>query len=90
MTFSYRYCDHILSPELDQLAVQLLDDLVRFQDRQHSKDPIKAKTKRRYVVGMREIKKFLAIKKIDVLLLAPGNQLAWLEGRQKVCVTQML
>jgi len=50
-----------------------MEDLVRFQDRQHAKDPIKAKTKRRYVVGMREIKKFLGIKKIVALLLAPGN-----------------
>jgi hypothetical protein len=49
-----------------------MEDLVRFQDRQHLKDPIKAKAKRRYVAGMREIKKFLTVKKITALLLAPG------------------
>jgi len=36
------------------------------------KDPVKAKTKRRYVAGLREIKKFLTVKKISALLLAPG------------------
>ena len=48
-----------------------MKDLVRFQDRQHAENPIKAKIKRRYVVGLREIKKFLQVKKITMLLLAP-------------------
>ena len=45
--------------------------MVRFQDRQHAENPIKAKARRRYVVGLREIKKFMTVKKITMLLLAP-------------------
>jgi len=55
------------------LTVALLEDLVRFQDRQFMKNQIKAKAKRRYVVGLREIKKFLTVKKVTTLLLAPGT-----------------
>ncbi len=48
-----------------------MSDIVRFQDRQHAKDPEKAKSKRRYVLGLREIRKFLQVKKVTLLLLAP-------------------
>jgi hypothetical protein len=65
------YCDHDLSGELDLSVIALIQDLVRFQDRQFAKDPMKAKSKKRYVVGLREIKKFLQVKKITILLLAP-------------------
>jgi len=70
--FIFRYCDHLISPELDSLSVQLMGDLVRFQDRQYFKSPVKAKAKRRYVAGLREIKKFITVKKIVALLIAPG------------------
>ncbi len=46
---------------------QLLSDLVRFQDKQHAKDPVKAKARKRYVVGLREIKKFLVVKKVSAI-----------------------
>jgi hypothetical protein len=73
-----RYCDHTLSEELNKTVVLMMEDLVRFQDRQHFKDPVKAKTKRRYVAGMREIKKFLTVKKISALLIAPGWHFTYL------------
>lgn len=77
MVFSKRsalfhsYCDHDLSAELDACVSLLVKDLVRFQDRQFEKDPIKAKARKRYVVGLREIKKFLQVKKLTILILAP-------------------
>ncbi len=57
-----------------------MQDIVRFQDRQHAKDPVKAKTRRRYVVGLREIKKFLQVKKITLLILAPDVETVKLKG----------
>jgi len=48
-----------------------LGDLVRFQDQHHARDPEKAKARRRYVVGLREAKKFLTVRKVQLLLLAP-------------------
>ena len=56
---------------MDEIVSNLVKDLVRFQDRQHAENPIKAKARRRYVVGLGEIKKFMTVKKITMLLLAP-------------------
>ena len=39
--------------------------LLRFQDKQHAKDPVKAKARRRYCVGLREATKFLKVKKVN-------------------------
>jgi len=61
----------VLSKTLDESTQRLLADLVRFQDQQHAKDPVKAKARRRYVVGLREAKKFLTVKKVQLLILAP-------------------
>ena len=52
------------------------------QDRQYFKDPVKAKTKKRYVAGLREIKKYLIVKKITALLIAPGNVIIWIPTAQ--------
>ena len=60
-----------MSEELDTYVKAFLQDIVRFQDRMHAKDPDKARIKKRYVVGLREIKKFLQVKKITILIIAP-------------------
>lgn len=46
-------------------------DLIRFQDHQYFMDPIHSRAKRRYVVGLREIRKFMQVNKIQLLLIAP-------------------
>ena len=78
--FYFSYCDHLLSNELDGFVKLLMQDIVRFQDRQYAKDPIKAKARKRYVVGLREIKKFLEVKKISLLLLAPDVEPVQIKG----------
>lgn len=78
--FAFSYCDHFLSEDLDSSVKQLLQDVVRFQDRQFAKDPVKAKAKRRYVVGLREIKKFLQVRKITLLILAPDIETVKIKG----------
>ena len=57
----FRHCDHVLSKELDKHAATLLQDLVRFQDKKFAEDPVKAKARRRYVVGLRETTKFMKV-----------------------------
>ena len=42
--FLYRYCDHMLSPEMDNCVIDLLSDLHRFQTGAYLKDPIKVMT----------------------------------------------
>ena len=84
------YCDHELSNELDESAKNLIQDLVRFQDRQFAKDPIKAKAKKRYVVGLREIKKFLQVRKITILFLAPDVEPVKVKGGLDDVITELI
>ena len=57
----FRHCNHVLSKELDKFATNLLQDLVRFQDNKFAEDPVKAKARRRYVVGLREATKYMKV-----------------------------
>lgn len=66
------YCNHVLKPEVDHVATQLLQDLIRFHNRLYHKDPIKAKSRRRIVLGLREVTKHLKLKKLKCLILAPN------------------
>ena len=74
------YCDHLLSPEVNSTISVLMSDLIRFQDKQYAKDPTKARAKRRYVVGLREVAKFLKVKKIKALILAPDIEKVETQG----------
>ncbi|XP_043246975.1 selenocysteine insertion sequence-binding protein 2-like isoform X2 [Amphibalanus amphitrite] len=66
------YCQQALSPEIDESARLLLQDLTRFQDRLYNRDPIKARARRRLVFGLREVSKHLAVKKLACVILAPN------------------
>ena len=79
-----------MSNELDETAKCFIQDLVRFQDRQFAKDPIKAKAKKRYVVGLREIKKFLQVRKISILLLAPDVEPVKVKGGLDDVITELI
>ena len=68
------YCNQCVTDEIDHLATSLLAEIVRFQDRMHAKDPQKASIKRRYCCGLREVEKYLTIKKVKCLLVAPDIQ----------------
>ena len=75
---------------MDELVNVLVKDLVRFQDRQHAENPIKAKARRRYVVGLREIKKFLQVKKVTMLLLAPDVEPVQSKGGLDDVITELI
>ncbi|XP_075684965.1 selenocysteine insertion sequence-binding protein 2 isoform X2 [Rhinoderma darwinii] len=66
------YCSQVLSKEVDGCVTELLKELVRFQDRLYLKDPVKAKTKRRLVMGLREVLKHLKLKKIKCIIISPN------------------
>ncbi|XP_035670304.1 selenocysteine insertion sequence-binding protein 2-like isoform X3 [Branchiostoma floridae] len=66
------YCNQVLDKEIDATVTMLLQDLVRFQDRQYHKDPIKAKAKRRIVMGLREVTKHLKLRKLKCIIIAPN------------------
>ena len=79
-----------MSDELDKIVTQLVQDIVRFQDRQFAKDPVKAKAKKRYVVGLREIKKFLQVKKITLLILAPDVETVQIKGGLDDTISELI
>ncbi|XP_030049476.1 selenocysteine insertion sequence-binding protein 2 isoform X2 [Microcaecilia unicolor] len=66
------YCSQVLSKEVDSCVTELLKELVRFQDRVYQKDPIKAKTKRRLVMGLREVLKHLKLRKLECVIISPN------------------
>ncbi|GFN93192.1 selenocysteine insertion sequence-binding protein 2-like [Plakobranchus ocellatus] len=66
------YCTQILDKEIDQCCASLLQELVKFQDRMYHKDPVKAKSKRRVVLGLREVTKHLKLKRIKCVVISPN------------------
>ncbi|XP_010226268.1 PREDICTED: selenocysteine insertion sequence-binding protein 2 [Tinamus guttatus] len=66
------YCSQVLSKEVDSCVTDLLKELVRFQDRLYQKDPVKAKIKRRLVMGLREVLKYLRLKKLKCVIISPN------------------
>ncbi|PSN47594.1 hypothetical protein C0J52_04560 [Blattella germanica] len=74
------YCNNSLTPRLNEAVKMLLKDVVKFQDRQHQRDPIKAFAKRRYVSGFREVNKQLQLKKVKLVVIAPDLEVAKNKG----------
>ncbi|KAM5261156.1 selenocysteine insertion sequence-binding protein 2 isoform 6-T6 [Hipposideros larvatus] len=66
------YCSQVLSKEVDACVTDLLKELVRFQDRMYQKDPVKAKAKRRLVLGLREVLKHLRLRKLKCVIISPN------------------
>lgn len=65
------YCDMYTSKELHRHVMSLLSELYRFQDRLYHTDPIKFKTKRRFVSGLKEAFSYLNLNKVQLLIIAP-------------------
>ncbi|XP_067874031.1 selenocysteine insertion sequence-binding protein 2-like isoform X2 [Heterodontus francisci] len=66
------YCNQVLSKDIDECVTLLLQELVRFQERIYQKDPVKAKMKRRLVMGLREVTKHMKLKKIKCVIISPN------------------
>ncbi|KFM61226.1 Selenocysteine insertion sequence-binding protein 2-like protein, partial [Stegodyphus mimosarum] len=74
------YCDHLISKDIDDTVHALLEDLVRFQDRMHQKDPVKARMKRRLVFGIKEVKKYIKLRKLKCIIMATDIENVVTEG----------
>ncbi|XP_068131520.1 selenocysteine insertion sequence-binding protein 2-like isoform X2 [Hyperolius riggenbachi] len=66
------YCNQVLSKEIDECVTVLLQELVSFQERVYQKDPMKAKSKRRLVMGLREVTKHMKLNKIKCVIISPN------------------
>lgn len=62
----------MLSKDVDECVTALLKELVRFQDRMYQKDPMKARMKRRIVMGLREVLKHLKLRKVKCVVISPN------------------
>lgn len=80
----FSYCSQVLSKEVDACVTDLLKELVRFQDRMYQKDPIKAKTKRRLVLGLREVLKHLRLRKLKCVIISPNCEKIQSKGNSTV------
>ncbi len=71
------YCSQLIDRQLDELCIQLLLTLKRFQDRkkqQFQSNPERARGKRRFVHGIREVTKHLRLQRLKCVLIAPDCQ----------------
>lgn len=72
------------SQELDVATSNFLKEIYRFQDRHYQKDPIRAHAKRRFVLGIREVKKFLFLKKLKAIVIAPDLEPVKASGKHAI------
>lgn len=77
------YCDHFITPEINSSVTTLLQDIVKFHDRQFERDPVKANARRRHIVGLREVLKFLNLKRLKLIIIAPDMEL--IQGKGGIC-----
>lgn len=70
-----------------ELTEQLIVQLHTFQTKQHQKNP--EKYKKRFVTGIHETKKFLELKKVKLLIIAPDLEPNAGEGGLDETVNQM-
>lgn len=82
------YCSQMLSKDVDECVTALLKELVRFQDRLYQKDPMKARMKRRIVMGLREVLKHLKLRKVKCVILSPNCERIQSKGTLTVAPLQ--
>lgn len=70
--WTFRYCNQVLSKEIDECVTLLLQELVSFQEQIYQKDPMRAKAKRRLVMGLREVTKHMKLNKIKCVIISPN------------------
>ncbi|CAF0788715.1 unnamed protein product [Adineta ricciae] len=87
------YCSQLIDRQLDELCIQLLITLKRFQDRkkqQFQSNPERARRKRRFVHGIREVTKHLRLQRLKCVLIAPDCQSIQSEGGLNDAIDQII
>jgi len=87
------YCSQLIDRQLDELCIQLLITLKRFQDRkkqQFQSNPERARGKRRFVHGIREVTKHLRLQRLKCVLIAPDCQSIQSQGGLNDAIEQII
>lgn len=66
------YATHEITPELNAAVAEMVGKLHEFQERLRSRDPLKAKARRRLLFGLRETAKAVNLGKVKTLIVAPN------------------
>ncbi|XP_052866736.1 selenocysteine insertion sequence-binding protein 2 [Anopheles cruzii] len=86
------YCDHLITDDLRELAEQVVVKVFQFQSKAYAKNPIKAVSSKRFVVGFNEVLKHLELRKVRLVLIAPdlepNDAIDQLVGNMKVLCRQ--
>nr|CAB3265946.1 selenocysteine insertion sequence-binding protein 2-like [Phallusia mammillata] len=84
------YCSQVLDKRIDETCTIILQKLVQFQDRLYQKDPMKAKMRRRLVMGIREVTKHLKLKKLKCVIVSPNLEKIQSKGGLDDALQQIL
>ncbi|XP_045625298.2 uncharacterized protein Sbp2 [Procambarus clarkii] len=82
------YCDHVITADVDRVTQELVESLVRFQERHYQRDPSKARIRRRFVCGLKETTKLMG--KMSCIIVAPDIQRSKGPGALDEVVEKML
>jgi ribosomal protein L7Ae-like RNA K-turn-binding protein len=66
------YVNQALSKDLDELVVSMISTLFKYQERARAEDPIKAKLRRRLVMGLHEVRRGVRSRKCIAVIVAPN------------------
>lgn len=70
----------MVTVELNDAVRELVKGLVQLQDRAFSRDPVRARARKRFVTGLRESAKYLKLKRVRLLIVAPDLEASAPEG----------
>lgn len=59
----------------------MIKELADLQDRAFSKNPIKSKARKRHVSGMKEVKKYLVMNKVKMVIISPDLEKLRMQGK---------
>ncbi|KAK9858850.1 hypothetical protein WJX84_009351 [Apatococcus fuscideae] len=87
---SRTYCCQVITAELNQVVVELLQSLLYWQERARALNPAKAKQKKRLVSGLREVAKAVKSRRARVIIVAPNIEHIQTEGGLDDLLTSIL
>ena len=79
-----------ITPELNKSVSALLAKLKGFQDRLKANDPAKAKTRKRFVLGLREVRRGVMARKVKAVIMTPNIEQVETKGGLDTFVSDII
>lgn len=86
----HRYCQQVITRELNEVTAQVLRELHRLQKRAIEREPLKARMRQRMACGLRESARALRAKRARCVLVAPNVEEVPGPGGLDSCVSTIL